>query len=197
LSIIKIGGPNLRPHLSTLIGTLLESMSNLEPTVFSYLQFHAQSMQMTEEQLERARLSLASGGVLADAVASCLLVVDEESVPGIIAKLTDIIHTGIGLPTLTAAAKFVVSLAGSKVAPAMRDHIAPLITQLMQGLSDSSPTLRKVYADALGYLCKIAKVRIETSTHTCSRTQSTHNLICFALFVFALLIRRKNALRSC
>lgn len=157
LAIIKIGGPNLRPHLATLLGTLLESMSNLEPQVFSYLQFHAQSMQMTDEQLERARLNLASGGVLADAVASCLLVVDAESVPSIIAKLTDIIHTGLGLPTLTAAAKFVVSLVNSKVAPDMREHIVPLLTQLMQGLSDQSPTLRKVYADAIGYLCKIAK----------------------------------------
>jgi hypothetical protein len=118
-----------------------------------YLQFHAASMAMTEEQVERARLSMASGGVLADAVASCLLVVDEESIPLLITKLTDIIHTGIGLPTLTGAARFVVSLANSKHAAAMRDHLAPLMTQLLQGLSDQSATLRKIYADALGYCC--------------------------------------------
>lgn len=157
LAIIKIGGPNLRPHLAPLIGTLLESMSNLESQTLQYLQFHAQALQMTDEQLERARLSMATGGVLADAIASCLLVVDEESLPPILAKLTDIIHTGIGLPTLTAAAKFAISLANSKVAPAMREHIVPLIQQLMAGLTDQSPTLRKVYADAIGYLCKIAK----------------------------------------
>lgn len=37
----------------------------------------------------------------------------------------------------------------------MREHVVPLITQLMAGLSDQSPTLRKVYADAIGYLCKV------------------------------------------
>lgn len=112
---------------------------------------------MTDEQLERARLSIASGGVLSEALSSCLMVVDDESIPPVLAKVTDIIATGIGLPTLTAAAKFVVSLVNSKAGPAMRDHIAPLIQQLQQGLSDQSPTLRKVYADALGYLCKVAK----------------------------------------
>ena len=132
LAIIRVGGVNLRPHLSTLVGTLLESMSNLEPAVFSYLQFHSASMAMSEEQLERARLSLASGGVLAEALSSCLLVVDDESIQPLLAKLTDIISTGIGLPTLTGAAKFVVSLVNSKSGPAMREYVAPLIQQLFQ-----------------------------------------------------------------
>lgn len=159
LSLVKIGGQNLRPHLPLLIGTLMESMSNMEPAVFSYLQQHAGSMQMSEEQIERARLQMASSGVLAEALSSCLMVVDETSVPGIVAKLSDIIGTGLGLPTLTAASKFIVSMVQSKttVASAMREHASPLIQQLLQGLTDQSPTLRKYYADALGYLCRIAK----------------------------------------
>jgi len=157
LALVKIGGQNLRPHLPTLVGTLLESMASLEPAVLSYYQQHAASIGLSDEQLERARLSMASGGPLAEALSSCLLVVDDDSIPGVIAKLTDIISTGLGLPTLTGAAKFVISLTGSKSAPAMREHVVPLITQLQKGLKDQSPTLRKVYADALGHLCRVAK----------------------------------------
>jgi proteasome component ECM29 len=157
LALIKIGKENLRPHLPTLIGTLLEGMSSLEPAAFSYYQQHAASIGLTDEQLERARLSMASGGPLAEALSSCLLVVDDASVPPIVSKLTDIISTGLGLPTLTAAAKFVVSLANSKSGPAMREHVVPLMSTLQKGLSDQSPTLRKLYADTLGFLCKIAK----------------------------------------
>jgi len=157
LGLVKIGGTGLVPHLPSLIVTLLESMSNLEPQAFAYLQFHAQSLNMTQEQLEQARTSIASSGPLYEALMSCLTIMDLSALASTCQQLTELLRTGVGLPSLTAAARFVVSLATGPLGPQMQDLAPSLMTVLQNGLTDRSVTLRKIYAEALGALCKIAK----------------------------------------
>ena len=157
LSLIKHGGVFLRPHLAELLSTLLEGMSSMESSAFSYLQFHARSMQMSDEDLELARLSVAKNTPLADAVQSCLQVVDAQSLPSVVSRLTDILQQGIGLPTLTATGKFIISLVNSPVGGELKEHAGPLMSALVQGLNDQSTSVRRVFAAALGYLCRVAK----------------------------------------
>ena len=157
LSLIKHGGVFLRPHVAELLGTLLEGMSSMESSAFAYLQFHARSLQMSDEDLELARLSVAKNTPLADAVASCLQVVDVASLPSVVSRLTEVLQQGIGLPTLTATGKCIISLVNSPVGGDMREHVGPLMSALVQGLNDQSTSVRRVFAAALGYLCRVAK----------------------------------------
>jgi proteasome component ECM29 len=157
LNIIKIGGQGLKPHVPEVLGTVLESMSTMEPAQFSYLQQHAASYNVSQEDLELARLSVAKSSPLAEAVTSCLNLVDESTIEAVLNKISDIIRTGLGLATLTAAARFIVNLVNSSVASHMRDHSSNLISSLQSGLSDPSVSVRRVYAQALGYLCKVGK----------------------------------------
>ena len=157
LALIKHGGVNLRPHLADLLGTLLEAMSTMESSSLSYLQFHAQHLNMSDEQLEVARLSLAKNTPLADAVASCLHQVDGNALPSVMSRLTDILQQGLGLPTLTATGKCIISLVNSPAGPEMKEHVGPLMSALVNGLGDQSTSVRKVFAAALGYLCRVSR----------------------------------------
>ena len=157
LALIKHGGVNLRPHLAELLGTLLEAMSTMESSTLGYLQFHAQSLNMTDEDLEVARLSMAKNTPLADAVASCLHVIDANALPSVMSRLTDILQQGLGLPTLTAAGKCIISLVNSPVGGEMKEHVGPLMSALVNGLGDQSTSVRKVFAAALGYLCRVSR----------------------------------------
>ena len=157
LNIIKIANNTLRPHLADLIGIFLESMSTLEPQQYNYIQQHVQSLDLSEEQIELARLSMSRNSPLSDAVSSCMNLVDEESLSPLILRLTEIIRAGLGLTTLTATAKFITSLATSSIGPFMRDHISGLLTALVIGLNDPSVSIRRAYAQTIGYLCRVAK----------------------------------------
>ena len=158
LRVIQHGGVFLRPHLADLLGTLLEGMSSQESSSLQHLQFHAKALQMSDEDLELARLSVAKNTPLADAVASCLQVVDAESLPSVISRLSEVLQQGIGLPTLTATAKFIISLVNSPVGNEMKEQaIGPLMSSLVQGLNDQSTSVRRVFAAALGYLCRVSK----------------------------------------
>lgn len=157
LQITKVAGTFLRPHLAGLLSALLEGMSTLESAGMSYLQFHAQSMNMSEEQFESIRLSMSKTTPLADAIDACLQLVDEDSIVSVLNSLCDILRAGVGLPTLTAAAKMVGTLANTPaLAPHMAPKIKPVMLTLYNGLLDKSPSVRKSYATALGYCCKIA-----------------------------------------
>ena len=157
LALIKHGGVNLRPHLADLLGTLLEAMSTMESSTLSYLQFHSAQLNMSDEDLEVARLSMAKNTPLADAVSSCLQVVDAAALPSVMSRLTDILQQGLGLPTLTATGKCIISLVNSGVGSEMKEHVGPLMSALVSGLSDQSTSVRKVFAAALGYLCRVSR----------------------------------------
>ena len=157
LALIKHGGVNLRPHLADLLGTLLEAMSTMESSSLSYLQFHSSALNMTDEDLEVARLSMAKNTPLADAVSSCLQVIDAPALPSVMSRLTDILNQGLGLPTLTAAGKCIISLVNSPVGSEMKEHVGPLMSALVNGLGDQSTSVRKVFAAALGYLCRVSR----------------------------------------
>ena len=67
LRVVKSAGAFLRPYLAEIITVVSTAMSELEPSMLSYLQFHTASMNMTYEGLEELRLSLAASGPLAEA----------------------------------------------------------------------------------------------------------------------------------
>jgi len=164
LAICEIASPAaLRPHLPATITTLAEGLSSLEPSTLAYLQFHAASFDMTQEQLEAARVQMGSHTPLASAFETCLGLVDADSAAAVCKSLEELIRQGVGLQTLAASAKAIVTLISGPNAHRYRaqlvDRMAPLAKTLCAALAEpsTSPTLRKAYAVALAHSCKIAK----------------------------------------
>ena len=158
LKITKVGGKHLRPHLADLVTVLLEGLSTLEPQMFSYLQFHTASMDISQEQMEKLRMSVSRSSPLNEALSTCLMVIDGDSLGPVLDAVKSILRAGLGLPTLTASAKFLISLTSThSVAHLMKPHTTGLISTLQGGLLDQSPTIRKLYANAVGALCSVGK----------------------------------------
>ncbi len=52
-------GNLLVPHVPELVGVLLEAMTSLEPAQFNYMSFHTEKMNVSQEQLEEARIAIS------------------------------------------------------------------------------------------------------------------------------------------
>jgi proteasome component ECM29 len=58
--------------LPPVIAVLVESMSALEPRVLQYMQFHTSRMQLSDEELEQARIKMAQSSPMQEALNCCL-----------------------------------------------------------------------------------------------------------------------------
>ena len=76
MRVTKAAGPYLKPYIPDVITVIANAMSELEPSMLSYLQFHTGELNMTYEGLEELRLSLANTGPLAESLELCLSQVD-------------------------------------------------------------------------------------------------------------------------
>lgn len=61
LRVVKGAGTCLRPYLPELMSALIEAQSAIEPAQLQYMQFHARSMDMTEEAMEVGGWGAARG----------------------------------------------------------------------------------------------------------------------------------------
>jgi len=64
--------------------------------MFSYLQFHTQSLDISQEQLEALRLNVAKASPLAAALETCLGLVDAETLPAVVMQIKTVVKTGVG-----------------------------------------------------------------------------------------------------
>ncbi|TPX72617.1 hypothetical protein CcCBS67573_g05715 [Chytriomyces confervae] len=187
LKITKKGGVLLKPHLTELISTLLESLSQLEPQVLSYLTFHTASYNITQEQLDSSRLSAAKSSPMMEAVDSCVENLDEKVMAELMPKVCSIIRKGVGLPTKAGSARFVVTLA-MRVPSELRPHADNTLKALSGAVSDRSPAVRKSFATAIGHIAKLCTIpalqRLIThfkNTYTDSEDEDTRSVAGIAI----------------
>ncbi|KAI9345200.1 proteasome stabiliser-domain-containing protein [Obelidium mucronatum] len=157
LKITKKGGVLLKPHLTELISTLLESLSSLEPQALSYLTFHTDKYGITQEQLDSSRLSAAKSSPMMEAVDSCVENLDASVMETLMPKVFNIIRRGVGLPTKAGSARFVVTLA-MRVPSDLRPHADSTLKALSGAITDRSPAVRKTFATAIGHIAKLCTV---------------------------------------
>ncbi|KAJ3286443.1 hypothetical protein HDU79_006472 [Rhizoclosmatium sp. JEL0117] len=157
LKITKKGGILLKPHMTDLVSTLLESLSSLEPQVLSYLTFHTDSYNITQEQLDSSRLSAAKSSPMMEAIDSCVENLDASVMETLMPKVFNIIRKGVGLPTKAGSARFVVTLA-MRVPTELRPHADSTLKALSGAISDRSPAVRKSFATAIGHIAKLCTV---------------------------------------
>lgn len=149
----------IKPHITDVIGMLLEQMSVLEPAAFNYIQLHADKYNLSQEQLESMRMSMATqSGPINDTISACARHIDEEVSDMLIPRILDILRSGVGLPTRTATAKFIGDL-GKFHGNAIKKFVPSILTAVMRTVqSGSSPGEKKVLATSLPYILKNAKV---------------------------------------
>ncbi|KAI9197483.1 proteasome stabiliser-domain-containing protein [Polychytrium aggregatum] len=154
LKICKRGGVLLKPHISEIVGVLLESLSTLEPQAMNYLSFHTDKYNISQEQLDTTRLNAAKMSPMMDAIEVCLEQMDQATIDGFAPKLVQIVRRGVGLPTKAGSARIIVSLT-MKHSRELQPHADALLKALSGAILDRSAALRKAYAVALGYTCRI------------------------------------------
>jgi proteasome component ECM29 len=80
--------------------------------------------------------------------------------------IVELMRTGVGLPTLSGCARLVVTLATGPCRNHLTPYTSALSRVLLSGLMDQSPSIRKAYANALGYACKVSKRKRVAKTIT-------------------------------
>ncbi|KAI8892685.1 proteasome stabiliser-domain-containing protein [Globomyces pollinis-pini] len=170
LKLCKTGGVLLKPHVTDLIYTLLESLSSLEPQSMNYLSFHADSYNLTQEQLDTSRLSAAKTSPIMDAIDQCVQNVDEEVLVTLVPKLVILIRKGVGLPTRAGTARFVYSLV-QRVPLEMRVHADEVLKALSSAIYDRSAVIRKSFSTALGYITKLSSFKAIEKTANSIKTK--------------------------
>ncbi|KAI8928745.1 proteasome stabiliser-domain-containing protein [Entophlyctis helioformis] len=155
LKMCKTGGVLLKPHITDLVGTLLESLSSLEPQSLNYLSFHVDKYNVTQEQLDTSRLSAARNSPMMDAAEQCVAHVDAAVLDTLIPRLCGIIRKGVGLPTRAGCARFVYTLV-QRLPQDFAPHADTVLKALSGAIQDRSPVVRKAFATAIGHVVRVA-----------------------------------------
>lgn len=122
------------------------------------MQFHAETqLEMTQDQMERLRLSMSRAGPLQDALDQCYRHLDAPGVvEQLMPRLLGLLRSGTGLATRSASAYLVSSLC--ERAPRETAVAAPrlLSTLTNTALSERSSTLTRTYSSALSSVARLA-----------------------------------------
>ncbi|XP_067931568.1 proteasome adapter and scaffold protein ECM29-like [Watersipora subatra] len=151
----KNAGEFLKPHIHTLVPTMLESLSGLEPQSLNYL---AQRVgEEAQEKLDKARVAASKMSPMMDSINLCIRQVDESVLPTLIPRLIELIKSSIGLGTKVGIASVLSSLCLHVGLQAMQPFTGKCMAALCNALSDRNNTVRKHYCNCLASLCKLAK----------------------------------------
>ncbi|KAI9097418.1 proteasome stabiliser-domain-containing protein [Phlyctochytrium arcticum] len=162
LQICKKGGVLLRPHLTDLVATLLESLSVLEPQVLNYLTFHTDKYNISNEDLENTRLSATKSSPIMEGVLRVVEQVDQEVLAQLVPRLNTLIRKGIGLPTKAGCARFVYALVQAHPTD-LKPYADSILKALTSAMNDRSIVVRKTYATAIGHISKLATEKAVTN----------------------------------
>ncbi|KAF8941099.1 hypothetical protein BGZ58_002205 [Dissophora ornata] len=154
LKICKQAGSLLRSHIPTLVVSLLDGLTTMEPQMMNYLSFHTDKYQVSQEQLEGARLNAAKLSPMMEGVEACLENVDDTVMPVLTEQLIATIKKAVGLPTKAGCAHLLVSICIKKPA-VVRPSSETILKVLGSAIKDKSPAVRKSYAVAVGYLSRL------------------------------------------
>ncbi|KTW30115.1 hypothetical protein T552_00593 [Pneumocystis carinii B80] len=149
---------SLKPFIPVLIDNLLNFLTELEPQAMNYLELNADRFDMTQEQLNDARVSLLRTSPILNAIESCIDKFDEEVARKTIPLLLNTTQKAVGLPTKLACSKVIISIILRK-----KDYVslyANDIFRVFQAcLFDRNHTARISFSTSLGYIARIASIK--------------------------------------
>ncbi|KAI8319962.1 ARM repeat-containing protein [Martensiomyces pterosporus] len=151
LKLCKASGSYLTAFAPSIAERLLESLSNMEPQAANYLTFHADAHNISQEQLESARLSAVKASPIMQGIELALEQLSTESMNELVPRLQNLIRRGVGLPTRAGCARIVVTLC-VKNPEMIRPHASALVKAISGVLTENSALQRQAWAAAIGYM---------------------------------------------
>ncbi|ORX62567.1 ARM repeat-containing protein [Hesseltinella vesiculosa] len=155
LRVCKTGAALLKKYIPDLVDTLLQSLSSLEPQSMNYLSFHVEQYNISQEQLDNARLTGAKNSPMMQGIEHCVAQIDEEVMTALTPKLLYLVRKGTGLPTKAGTARFIVTLCMNR-RTAFEPHADTFLKALSGAIKSKNPVIRKTFATATGYVCQLA-----------------------------------------
>eukprot|EP00002_Diphylleia_rotans_P027784 TRINITY_DN5582_c0_g1_i1.p1 TRINITY_DN5582_c0_g1~~TRINITY_DN5582_c0_g1_i1.p1 ORF type:complete len:1767 (+),score=261.55 TRINITY_DN5582_c0_g1_i1:43-5343(+) len=157
IKLTEAAGFLVKPHLADLITALLEALSSNEPQEFNYMQFHVAKIDMTQEELENARIAVCRATPLSQAIDRCLNYADADIMVELAPKLANVMKTGVGLPTRSGCASVVSRLCSTQT-EAMKTQSAILLRGLGLAIgNERSVAVRKLWVNAASMVCRYGK----------------------------------------
>ncbi|KAI8088970.1 proteasome stabiliser-domain-containing protein [Halteromyces radiatus] len=155
LKVCKTGASLLKKYIPDLVDTLLQSLSSLESQTMNYLSFHVEQYNISQEQLDNARLSGAKNSPMMEGIEHCVNQIDEEVMAELVPRIIQIVKKGTGLPTKAGCARFIVTLCMNRRA-IFEPHADNFLKALSGAIRSKNPVIRKTFATATGYVCQLA-----------------------------------------
>ncbi|KAF2363099.1 Proteasome component Ecm29 [Trinorchestia longiramus] len=155
VQVCRSGGAMIRLHLGTLVPALLEAIAGLEHKSVSYTAIRT-TAEEDRDRFDSLRVAASRSTPMMDTLNYVLQFVDEEVMDAVVAGVMDVLKRSIGLTSRTAAAHVVETLTHTCPGP-LEKHTGKILSVLVNGLNDRNATVRKVFANAIGTLIKIAK----------------------------------------
>ncbi|KAK0415698.1 hypothetical protein QR680_012067 [Steinernema hermaphroditum] len=157
----KEAGKSVKPFLKQIVPCLLESLSETEPSVLSYLSLR--SDEGTREIVDDARSSAARTSPMMTSLNDFIPFIDEENYDQIAQILSQNLLHSCGLPTRNGSAQWLVNICLRLPNMLNSERCANsnvlIFRALYQGLSNSNPALRKQYASTVSYFLKYCPER--------------------------------------
>ncbi|KAL7747635.1 proteasome component M29 [Sorochytrium milnesiophthora] len=169
VQLCEKSGSLLSKHVAEIALVLLECLSSMEPQAMTpgsdYLSFHIEKYDMTQDQLEHARLASARTSPIMQALESLVDNLTAESMEPLVANVVNVIRRGVGMPTRAGCARLVCSICYKK--PVLVKPYADEILKALSGaVNDRSPAVRASMATAAGYTAKCASLDFVTKFAT-------------------------------
>ncbi|KAI9480308.1 MAG: proteasome stabiliser-domain-containing protein [Benjaminiella poitrasii] len=155
LRVCKTGAALLKKFVPELIDTLLQSLSSLEPQSMNYISFHVDKYNISQEQLDNARLTGAKNSPMMEGIEHCVQQIDDDVMEKLTPRILHIIRKGTGLPTKAGCARFIVTMVMNR--RAVFKPFADVYLKALSGtIRSKNIVIRKSYATAIGYVCQLA-----------------------------------------
>jgi len=155
VEVCRSAGTLIKPHLGLLVPALLEAVAGLEMPELSYVATR-QTSDESREEVDSVRVSLAKDSKMSGALNYVLDYVDDEVIDSVMSGVIEVMKKSVGLTSRTTAANVIERLAITCPQP-MEKHAGKVLSVLVNSLTERNATLRRVFANAIGSLIKVAK----------------------------------------
>lgn len=156
LQIVKKSKESLlRPFIAQLLERLLSLLTFLEPQAVNYIHLNAAKYNLSEKDIDNARLSSIRASPLMEAIETCIDMLDEKTMAESVSKIVSVMKTAVGMPSKVGCSRVLVSLSTRRMA-LFTPHANTALSALERHVLDRNDTVCSSYAAALGYVARCA-----------------------------------------
>eukprot|EP00111_Clytia_hemisphaerica_P000317 TCONS_00000828-protein len=157
VKITKTGGKLLDKYVTTIIPTMLEALSGLEPQAFNTLRMQLSNDGDVQEKLDVLRVSSTNSSPMMEAINLSLMNVNETNLGDLAPKLCLLLKSGMGIATKVGTATVISSLV-LLCQEHMKPYAGKFLSSLLNGVKNSNASvIKKAYSSCIGAVMKHAQ----------------------------------------